>query len=124
MSPQSALQHLVRTFHDALAALDCEVPDAELERWSVEVHYAMSAGGRWFHTIEHVFEIIEGGGPIQVLAGLFHDTVYLQVDGGIPRRLEERLGDLLGDGLTFAHDLTASRVAVSPNRMIRRINSA
>lgn len=112
MSSQSALQHLVRTFHDALAALDCEVPPAELERWSVEVHYAMSAGGRWFHTIEHVFEIIDGACPIQVLAGLFHDTVYLQVDGGIPRRLEERLGDLLGDHhLHFAHDRTASRVA-------------
>ena len=44
-----------------------------------------SMTGKWrcFHTPGHVFDVADCGTPIEVLAGLFHDVVYVQVDQGI-----------------------------------------
>jgi hypothetical protein len=41
--------------------------------------------GRWrsFHTPDHIFEVGEGGDAIEVIAALFHDLVYVQVDQGV-----------------------------------------
>lgn len=38
---------------------------------------------RYFHTSEHIFEVGGSGEPIEVLAALFHDLVYVQVDHGV-----------------------------------------
>lgn len=111
MSEVPTLLQLVRTLDEALRALGCEAPPMQLERWSVEVHFAMSAGGRLFHTLDHVFDLAEGANPVQTLAAVFHDTIYLQVDDGLPRNLQDRLGDVVQDRLRFAHDPLAARVA-------------
>ncbi|CAN1210991.1 hypothetical protein TUMEXPCC7403_12385 [Tumidithrix helvetica PCC 7403] len=41
--------------------------------------------GRWrsFHTPDHIFEVGDGGDAIEVIAALFHDLVYVQVDQGV-----------------------------------------
>lgn len=44
---------------------------------------SMSGNWRSFHTPIHVFELAKNGDDIEVLAALFHDTVYVQVDQGI-----------------------------------------
>jgi hypothetical protein len=59
------------------------------------IHSSMSGRGRSYHTVEHVFTVNGGADPIGSLAILFHDTVYCEVDGGLPRGLESQLGDLL-----------------------------
>lgn len=104
MSEDPTLYQLIRTFDDALSALGCEVAPPVLEHWAVEVHFAMSAGGRLFHTLDHVFDLIEGSNAVQTLAAIFHDTIYLQVDDGLPRNLRERLGDVVGPTLQLDHD--------------------
>jgi len=38
---------------------------------------------RYFHTSEHIFEVGGSVDPIEVLAALFHDLVYVQVDQGV-----------------------------------------
>lgn len=43
----------------------------------------MTGPWRFFHTPEHIFEVGERGDAIEVLAALFHDLVYVQVDQGI-----------------------------------------
>jgi len=43
----------------------------------------MSGQWRHFHTPSHIFEVGGSGDPIEVLSALFHDLVYVQVDGGI-----------------------------------------
>lgn len=76
-------------------------PGAEaLERIAVLVHEAMSGRGRSFHSIHHVFDLAEGPNAYVALAAAFHDTVYIQVDGGLSERVAavlagsfERRGD-------------------------------
>ncbi|MBD2022700.1 hypothetical protein H6F43_21190 [Leptolyngbya sp. FACHB-36] len=43
----------------------------------------MTGPWRYFHTPEHIFEVGERGDAIEVLAALFHDLVYVQVDQGV-----------------------------------------
>lgn len=43
----------------------------------------MTGTWRYFHTPEHIFEVGGSKDPIEVLAALFHDMVYVQVDQGI-----------------------------------------
>ncbi len=91
----SALRRLVTSFEGALEALNAKPTPEQLERWSVIVHECMSARGRSFHNVEHVFDIAAGGDPAEVLAALYHDTVYYQVDGGLPAKLSTLLADTI-----------------------------
>lgn len=89
----TALQQLVTMFDTALRALGSRPTPRQLEDWSVMVHEAMSSRGRSFHTTDHVFEIAEGAPALPALASIFHDVVYVQIDGGLPGRLQSKLGD-------------------------------
>lgn len=44
---------------------------------------SMTGPWRSFHTPEHIFDVGRGGAPVEVIAALFHDLVYVQVDQGI-----------------------------------------
>ncbi len=44
----------------------------------------MTSRTRAFHQLEHVLGVARGLQPLQVLAALYHDTVYYQVDQEIP----------------------------------------
>lgn len=90
---ESTLQRLVRLARSAIADLGGRANEVDLERWAIDVHATMSSVGRSFHDVRHVFEVAEGGNAVQILAAMFHDTVYLQVDGGLPPRLAETLAD-------------------------------
>ncbi len=89
------LQRLVEMFRNALQELGRSPRDAELEEWAVLIHASMSGRGRSYHTVEHVFAVDDGTDAIGSLAVLFHDTVYCEVDGGLPRGLEPHLSDAL-----------------------------
>lgn len=91
----TTLQRLVGMFREAMTALGKSPSDSDLESWAVTIHASMSGRGRSYHTVEHVFTVNGGTDPIGSLAILFHDTVYCEVDGGLPRGLESQLGDLL-----------------------------
>ncbi len=63
----------------------------------------MTGPWRFFHTPEHIFEVGESGDAIEVLAALFHDLVYVQVDQGVSVNIsayispfvEEKNGELV-----------------------------
>jgi len=44
---------------------------------------SMTGPWRSFHTPQHIFDVGHGGSAVEVLAALFHDMVYVQVDQGI-----------------------------------------
>ena len=44
---------------------------------------SMTGTWRYFHTPEHIFEVGGESDPIEILAALFHDMIYTQVDHGI-----------------------------------------
>lgn len=79
------LQRLVEALRLAFEPYEA-VPEAiELESWAILIHESMSGRGRNFHSVQHVFDVAgDSDDRLLVLAALFHDTVYYQVDGGLP----------------------------------------
>lgn len=57
---------------------------AQTAKWIVR---AMTGPWRSFHTLQHIFDVGQDGSPVEMLAALFHDVVYVQVDLGIPVNL-------------------------------------
>jgi len=69
-------------------------PDV-VERSAFLIHAAMAGDARTFHTHEHVLAITDGADPISVLAGAFHDVVYVQVDRRFVGPAEKLLAPLV-----------------------------
>jgi hypothetical protein len=82
------LHTLIATVEGALAKLGYPAEPERVERWALLVHRSMSGHGRSFHRAEHIMELAQGADPLETLAVVFHDVVYLQVDQGLPRALE------------------------------------
>lgn len=91
----STVNRIITLFDDALKAVSASISMAETERLGMLVHHAMESKTRAYHTAAHVFDMCEDMNPRQVLAALFHDIVYYQLDGGFPQKCRPLL-----DGLT------------------------
>jgi hypothetical protein len=59
------------------------VDSDQLARIAELIIQTMTGPWRFFHTTEHIFEVGESGDAIEVLAALFHDLVYVQIDQGV-----------------------------------------
>jgi hypothetical protein len=86
------MDRLVDRLDGALRALGCEAEPAAVESWAALIREAMQGKARTFHTVGHLEEIWQDAGPIETLAILFHDLVYVQVDGG----LHDTIGKMVG----------------------------
>ena len=75
------LRHNLETLGDA--AIEEMPTDAKLEAWACMIYESMSATSRFFHFVEHMYDISEGADPIQTLSAYWHDVVYYGVDGGL-----------------------------------------
>lgn len=99
----ATINRFIRLFNDAFQQLGSPVAMPEVESLAMLVHSSMDQPRRAYHTSGHVFGLCEGPqSPRQILAGLFHDVVYVQLDNGFPKRAEgllqgvvERAGDEL-----------------------------
>jgi hypothetical protein len=91
----STINRFIRLFRAAFDDLAVPVAMADIELLATLVHHSMDEGRRRYHRSGHVFELCRGMGPRQVLAALFHDVVYFQLDGGLPRRVAPLLEPLL-----------------------------
>jgi hypothetical protein len=67
----------------ALQDLKLEASPERLTLISEILTQSMSGQWRSFHTLDHVFNVSKGGDPIEVIAALFHDVIYMQVDQAI-----------------------------------------
>ena len=67
----------------AIEQLGGDADPARLSKIAELVIQTMTGPWRFFHTPEHIFEVGESGDAIEVLAALFHDLVYVQVDQGV-----------------------------------------
>ena len=85
------IQHL----HAALEGLRATVPMPVIETMAVLVHSAMESPRRRYHCSEHALHLCEGMPPRQVLAAVFHDVVYYQLDAGFPTRVTHLLTPLV-----------------------------
>ncbi len=63
--------------------LGYEIPQSELERITKILVQTMTDTWRYFHTVDHILMVGNSDHPLEVLAALFHDWIYVQVDGKI-----------------------------------------
>lgn len=67
----------------AMSQLQVNVDRKELERITALIVQTMTGPWRYFHTPDHIFEVGGSANAIEVLAALFHDLVYVQVDQSV-----------------------------------------
>lgn len=94
-SAPSPAHELVRTLWQALRSLGAEPTPLQIETWGLAVHSALASKSRQFHSHEHVMELCEGASPLEVVAAIYHDLVYVQVDGELPAAVRALLEPLL-----------------------------
>ena len=100
----STIKRFISVLNAAFKALPVTVSMVETERLAMLVHHAMESKTRAYHTSGHVFGMCKGMKPLQVLAALFHDLVYYQLDGGFPAHATGLLQDVTrhdGDALVL-----------------------
>ena len=82
--------------------LDCEINNDWLNQISQIIVETMEGNNRYFHSFDHILTLIKTDDPLIILAALFHDLIYIQVDQQIRFNLtpylnsfiEEKNGDL------------------------------
>ncbi|NJO19588.1 MAG: hypothetical protein HC838_05325 [Spirulinaceae cyanobacterium RM2_2_10] len=67
----------------ATKKLGVTVDTSELLKIADLIVQTMNGPWRYFHTPEHIFEVGGSANAIEVLAALFHDLVYVQVDQSV-----------------------------------------
>ncbi len=65
----------------ATEQLKVEVPPIQLSKIVKLIVKTMTGPWRYFHSTEHIFAVGGSTDAIEVLAALFHDIVYVQIDG-------------------------------------------
>jgi len=87
----SALFRVIALLSRSFESLQVRVPPLEVEKLAILIHKIMNYQAREFHSLEHVLGFGYESDPVFTLAALFHDIIYLQVDGGLPAEVLELL---------------------------------
>ncbi len=95
MEKRSPVHEIVNALWRALHDLGSNAKLTDIERWGFSIHMALSAPGREYHNHDHVVDLIAEGDPLEVIAALYHDAVYIQVDQGLPPSMKSELGTVL-----------------------------
>ncbi len=91
----SLLACCLQLFQKALDQLQISYTSEQLEKWMLGIHYAMTTRSRNFHQLDHVLDVGRGLQPLQVIAALYHDVVYFQVDQGFSPTVQQKFKDAL-----------------------------
>lgn len=105
---RSPVHEIVNALWRALHELGSGATTEQIEQWGFSVHAALSAAGREFHNHDHVVDLLAEGDPLEVIAALYHDAVYLQVDQGPPRSMRAELFTVLAPEPGTARDSDAA----------------
>jgi hypothetical protein len=63
--------------------LQVEVTPSQLAKIAKLIVQTMTGPWRYFHSSEHIFAVGGSSDGIEILAALFHDIVYVQIDGSV-----------------------------------------
>ena len=88
MGARSPVHEIVNALWRALHDLGSDAKLGDIERWGFSIHAALSSPGREYHNHDHVVDLISEGDPLEVIAALYHDAVYIQVDQGPPHSMK------------------------------------
>lgn len=81
---KSRISRLVHLVQKASWDLGLKPTASWMEEIGLQVYGAMDQPTRVFHQVDHVFEVAANQRGIGIFAALYHDIIYLQIDGGIP----------------------------------------
>jgi len=95
MDQQSPVHEIVSVLWKALHDLGVQPATDDVERWGFSIHGAISAPGREYHNHAHVISLTRDCEPLEVIAALYHDAVYIQVDKDIPDLMRAELATVL-----------------------------
>lgn len=131
MSFETNYQQCLDKLNWATEQLDVEIPPCHLSQIAKLIVKTMTGPWRYFHSTDHIFAVGGLTDAIEVLAALFHDIVYVQIDGSINFNLtyylasfiEEDRGQLFirkpselsGD---FTFEIVASIFAYTPGQVL------
>ena len=108
MEPQSPVHEIVSVLWKALHDLGVEPETIDVERWGFSIHGAISAPGREYHNHEHVIALTRNCDPLEVIAALYHDAVYIQVDKDVPKSMARELATVIATSDKGWHVLPAA----------------
>ncbi len=83
MENASAYETCIERLEWAIQKLNLQVNSHQLAEIAELIVQPMTGPWRFFHTPQHIFEVGGNTDPIEVLAALYHDLVYVQVDRSI-----------------------------------------
>jgi hypothetical protein len=95
MEQRSPVHEIVDALWSALARLGVNAPLSDVEHWAFSIHGAVSAPGREYHNHAHVIEIATAEDPLEVIAALYHDAIYFQIDLGAPPSMAREIARVL-----------------------------
>lgn len=86
--------------------LQVEVPPPQLSKIAKIIVKTMTGPWRYFHSTEHIFAVGGSTDAMEVLAALFHDIVYVQIDGSVNFNLSYYLSPFIEEdrGQLFIRD--------------------
>jgi hypothetical protein len=99
----------------AIEQLEGKVDPTQIEKITELIIQTMSGPWRYFHTTEHIFEVGGSVDAIEVLAALFHDIVYVQVDHGMNLNISRYLAPFI---LEDKGKLVIEKAATLPNDLM------
>ena len=76
-------EHCKTKLIDAIQTLGFTINHQRASEIANMIAQAMTGYWRYFHNPEHIFTVAGKDHPLEILAGLFHDLVYVQVDQSI-----------------------------------------
>jgi hypothetical protein len=106
MVKEGTIHKLIYLLHDGLSRLGAQVRPDKLEELAFMLYHSLMRRGREFHSFKHVFSFVESDSqPLFLLAALFHDQVYYQVDAGFTSEVQALIGAFIreekaGEGST------------------------
>jgi len=112
MRLHDAYTECLRRLQRASLQIQLDAPEAELARISELVVQPLTGQWRQFHTIEHIFEVGGDDDPLEMVAALFHDVVYIQVDLSINFNLARYI-------TPFVRELKPVREGVAEGLVVR-----
>lgn len=92
---KSKIERLIELVRSALVESKAKFSDRDLEQIAIVVYDSMSNPGRNFHNVHHIFDVAQGLEGVSVLAAIFHDIIYYQVDNGFRFSVEKFVYELI-----------------------------
>jgi len=92
---ESKIEQLIQTLRNAFKSVEIKSTEEEIEHIALVVFDSMSHPGRNFHNVFHIFDVAKGLQGLSVIAAVFHDVVYFQVDQGFKNSIKPYVNDVV-----------------------------